>query len=65
MDENYAYSTNVIICPYCKDEITPDEGYYYNVYEYIKETCGSCNKEFKVEVYTETSWTTFPLDKET
>lgn len=50
------YSTDGPICPYCKEEHTPDEGYYYD--EMMTEfECGFCGEEFNIQVYTRTSWT--------
>ena len=56
MTDNYTWSSDGPTCPYCGYEITPDDGFYYNEMRYISETCPECEKEYDVEVYTETSW---------
>lgn len=44
-------------CPYCGDTIMPDEGIYYDETRYVTDECPTCEKKFKVEVHTSTTWT--------
>jgi transposase-like protein len=52
-------STGGPVCPYCRHQETPDEGYYYSD-SLCELECGDCGKAYAVEVYNETSWTTRP-----
>ena len=57
------YSTDGPECPYCGHQHQPSEdpGHYYNDHA-DTSTCGSCGKDFKMEVYTSHSWTCEPFD---
>jgi hypothetical protein len=50
-------------CPYCGYQITADEAYFFDEYNYTEEVCGGCDREFKVEVFTQTTWTTRPVEE--
>lgn len=43
-------------CPYCGCRITPDEGFYYDESSYTEDECPDCEKVFKVETHTSTTW---------
>ena len=51
------YSEDGPQCPYCLCTITPDEGLYYDSSRYTEGECPRCDRKFKVEVDTTTSWT--------
>jgi Zn ribbon nucleic-acid-binding protein len=51
------YSTAGPVCPHCEALFTPDENFYYDEAGYKLE-CFDCGATFKVQPYTETSWTT-------
>lgn len=61
----HTYSTDGPQCPHCGFQITPDDPFYFNESRYLEDECSDCGKKFKVEVYTQTSWTTRPYQSET
>ena len=61
MTSKETYSTEGPQCPHCKAQLTADEAHYYSE-SYTEDTCQECEKPFKVNVYTETSWTCEPLE---
>lgn len=54
----FAYSTDGPTCPFCATTIVPDDGSYYEE-RLVKLTCGSCSRDFGVDVRISTSWKTF------
>lgn len=55
--DDYKYSSDGPICPYCGNTETPDEAFYYNE-DLTEHKCGSCGEEYRVSVYIKTTWTT-------
>ncbi len=54
------FSSEGPICPYCKRQYTADEPWFYD--ESLREMeCDECGKTFKVEVFTQTTWTCDPI----
>ena len=51
------YSTEGPQCPHCGIRITADEGFYYDENRYTEDECPDCDKKFKIEVHTSTTWT--------
>lgn len=45
------------ICPYCKEGITADEGYFYDE-DLTEMECGHCLEKYAVQVCLSASWTT-------
>lgn len=58
------YSTDGPQCPHCGFQFAPDEPHYYDD-RYSEDECPKCELKFKVEVFTQTSWTTEPSHNET
>lgn len=46
-------------CPYCGDEVTADEGYYFDENRFTEGTCDACGAEYRVQVEIVTTWRTF------
>lgn len=58
MDSRH-YSTEGPICPYCGHKHRADEPFYFDE-EMAAMDCEACDRDFAVQVYTSTSWTTEP-----
>ncbi len=56
------FSTEGPKCPYCGDQITADDGMFYDEMNYTEEECYSCGKTFEVSVTIETTLETNPID---
>jgi ribosomal protein L37AE/L43A len=54
---NETYSDKGPQCPYCGNQFTADDSFYYDESKYTEEECPSCEKTFDVSVYTSTTWT--------
>ena len=52
-------------CPYCARQYTADEPHYYDDMNFTEMECDGCGKEFRVSVYTSTTWTCEGLEGET
>lgn len=59
------YSTDGPTCPYCGDQITPDEGIYFDEHAYTDQDCPSCGRHYSVSVYLSASWTCRPTPLKT
>lgn len=57
------YSTDSVVCPYCKDEI---KDAFEQMYDEKTESmdCDSCGKSFPVRVYAQWSWTTWKQEND-
>lgn len=58
------YSSEAIICPYCGHDTDPadtDGGAYDESRDSWE--CGSCDKEFQLEVYCSWTWTAKPMEE--
>jgi len=51
------YSNEGPQCPYCGNQFTADEGYFYDEQNFTEQLCHACQKVFDVEVFISTSWT--------
>jgi len=51
------YSNEGPQCPYCGNQFTADENYFYDEQNYTEQLCHYCHQVFDVEVFTSTSWT--------
>lgn len=60
----HTVSTEGPQCPYCGYEVTADDSSYFDETGYTRDTCQGCGKEFRVDVFTETTWSCEPLIKE-
>ena len=49
-------------CPFCGHVETPDEGYYFDEAT-TNLSCGDCGKDYGVEIFHSTSWTTRRLER--
>lgn len=56
------YSTFGPVCPRCKHEHAADEPFYFDE---SNDTfrCERCNKDFICRIYTQTSWTSEPVER--
>lgn len=63
MSDEYTYSVDGPICPYCGHKHRPSEEpeHYYSESSDTSE-CGECGKEFRMSVFPSHSWTCEPLD---
>ena len=70
MPNDRTYSTDGPECPHCGRQYTPDEPHYFDESGFEIECDGKaadgkdCGKTFKVEVFTQTSWTCRPMGAE-
>lgn len=60
--ETEVISNNGPTCPYCGHTA---EGLDNEAYDVMTEswTCGSCGKEYTLDVHTSTSWTSHKMEK--
>lgn len=57
------YSLDGPVCPYCGNQETPDEAFYYDPATTELE-CGVCDKTYQVEIDVSTSWATTPMQEQ-
>lgn len=57
------YSTIGPICPECGHKHRADEPFYFDE-DMVVMDCEHCERDFAVQVFTQTSWTCEPRDGE-